>query len=141
MAKFTGSNIVVILGGTTITQNDVIDIDYEWSNDKVENEGVSDIWETNLTTISHFNFTINGYDDSPGTATTSSLRAALMAVQVQADHQDTFDIRPFGTTSGKRKITGTFHLNSVKGSGKFNDNALLTASCTSTGTVTDTTQP
>lgn len=140
MAKFIGSNIVVILGGVTVTQNDIIDIDYTWTNDKVENQGVSDTFETNLHTLIHFTFTINGYDDSPGTTTASSLRAALMAIQVQADLTDTFDIRPFGSASGKRKITGSAHLDSPTGSLGNVTNALLSATFTATGTVTDTTQ-
>lgn len=140
MAKFIGNNIVVLLGAVTITQNDIIDIDYTWTNDKVENQGVSDTYETNLHTISHFTFTINGYDDSPGAATASSLRAAVMAIQTQADCQDTFDIRPFGTTAGKRKITGTCHLDSPSGSLGNVTNALLSATFTATGVVTDTTQ-
>ncbi len=140
MAKFVGNNIVVILGSTTITQNDIIDIDYTWTNDKVENQGVADTFETNLHTLTHFTFTINGYDDSPGTATTNSLRAAVMAIQAQTDCQDLFEIRPFGTASTRRKITGTAHLDSPTGSAGAVANALLSATFTATGTVTDTTQ-
>lgn len=140
MAKFTGASLICLLGGTAITANDIIDIEYEWANDKVENPGAGDTYKTNLTTLTGFTFTINGYNDSPGTATAGSLRAVVMAIQAQADHQDTFDIRPFGTSAGKRKITGTAHLDSVKESLGYNDNALFSATFTATGTVTDTTQ-
>ena len=140
MAKFIGSSLVVIIGGTTITASDVIDIDYEWANDKVENHGVGDAYKTNLTTVTEFTFTVNGYDDSPGTSTAGSLRAVLVAVQAQADHQDTFDIRPFGTASLKRKITGTAHLDSMSGGLGATANALLSGKFTATGTVTDGTQ-
>ena len=140
MAKYTGDSGVTLLGGTAITANDVLDVDFEWANGKVENDGIGDTFETNLTTTTVFTFTINGYDDSPGTPTSGSLKAVVMAIQSQADHQATFDLRPFGTASGKRKITGTAHLDSVKYSYGHKANALLSASFTATGTVTDTTQ-
>lgn len=140
MAKFTGSAGLVGLSGSFVTANDVIDVDFGYENGKVENDGVGDTFETNLTTTTVFTFTVNGYDDSPGTATAASLRALVAAIQSQADHQDTFDLRPFGTASGKRKITGTAHLDSYKTSWAHKGNALLSATFTATGTVTDTTQ-
>ena len=140
MAKFTGSLLVMIIGSKTVTASDIIDIDYEWTNDSVENHGVGDAYKTNLTTVSGFTFTVNGYDDSPGTVTTNSLRDALVTVQAQADHQDVFEIRPFGSTAGKRKITGTAHLDSMSGGLGSVANALLSGKFTATGTVTDTTQ-
>jgi hypothetical protein len=140
MAKYTGDSSVTFLGGTAITANDVIDVTFGWANGKVENDGVSDTFESNLTTTTVFTFTVNGYDDSPGTSTAGSMRAVVMAIQSQADHQDTFDLRPFGTSAGKRKVTGTAHLDNVTYSNGHKANALITATFTATGTVTDTTQ-
>lgn len=136
MAKLSGKDIILVIGGTTVTANDVISVSTNVTHEKAESTGAGDDWTTFVSDIiKGGTLTINGYRQGGGSAPAASLRKVLMDAYALDSHSATIVIRPSGVASGRRSISGTMIIDSLPANWSRNETATLTCDATFNGAV------
>lgn len=101
------------IGSTLITAADIISIGLSKSFATATTTGLGEANNVYLTTVGDADITLNGFYTSGSVGATNSLRAAVVAVEAQADRSDTFAYYPSGITSGNHMYTGTLVLTGI----------------------------
>lgn len=136
-----GTRLTLNLDGIEVTPNNVTRVRLRWTKRKAESTGMGDDWKTYLAVpIKRLEIEIEGYTTDGASPESNSLREALFALYAEDGHQGPFVIRPNGTGSGKRAISGTMILKAMPETYNAAETATLNGSGGSTGTVTDQAQ-
>jgi len=142
MGKIVGKDFTLLIGGTLVTQNEMIDLTYNYTSEKADTTGAGDTWKSFIGGIvKGMTITFNGFYNASGSRGASTWRKVIMDTFDTATATATFEIRRAGTASGYKKITGSLVVDSIDGpTGGLLEAQKLTATCTATGTVTEGTQ-
>lgn len=141
MAKLDGNEFVFILGANTVDQTDMIGISWTTDAEKSESTGVADAWDTfESDIIKGCSGHLDGYYRGGAAREAGSLRKALFDAWEATGHSATFSIRPSGTGSTKRTLTGTMILDQMPMNFAMRETSTMSCDFTVNGALGDAAQ-
>lgn len=129
MAKYTGKNLAVKVGSTTITSGHLISVELPYSRGEVELTGAGQSDKEFAPMEREATCTINVWDDDTGT-----IRALF---DITASTPTTVYIYPQGATSGKPVISASMFVTGKPVSVTHNQGVATTYTLRVTGAITE----